>query len=508
MEDDFDLGKQLENSEKTLEKDVRAIAGLDLLQRELERNRIAKEYDVRVSVIDQYIKEFTKREETGGTPEIVTKVEPFEEAVDGATLLNAISEELTKHVILPEGAAIAIAAWALLTYCSDSFRVLPILGLTSPVKRCGKTTLLEVLQGLVNKGLTASNISPAAVFRTIDKYHPTLLIDEADTFLKDNEELRGVLNSGHTRTGAFVVRIVGEDHEPVKFSTWGPKAISMIGSLPETLQDRSVVIELRRKMPGESAAKLDIDFEAKCQDIRKKCQRWSDDNLDDLTLTRPNMPKTNNDRMSDNWMPLFAIAQVAGGDWLDKIKKSMLSFIDISDDSIGSMLLEDIQDILNSTERIFSDDLVQALKDKADRPWIDWSRGRGLTQNGLARLLRPFSVKSKTIRIEDKQRKGYSLANFTDAFKRYIPYSSLISPVSSVPAYQSNNINNLGEKQSVPCDVNGTDEKQHNPLYLKDCYVGTDEKGDAEKDMDKTDEPLWKKLRFDSEQDYLNMVGG
>ena len=500
----FDLGKQLENSEKTLESEVKAIANMDLLTREIERNRIAKEYNVRVSIIDLYIKEFTKKAEIGGSFEVVQEVEPFEGEVDGTMLLNSISEKLSKYVVLPDGAGDAIAAWTLLTYSSNAFRILPNLGLTSPVKRCGKTTALELLQGLVNKGLTASNISPAAVFRTIDRYHPTLLIDEADTFLKDNDELRGVLNSGHTRTTAFVIRVEGENHEPVKFSTWGPKAISMIGSLPETLQDRSVVIELRRKMPGESVSKLDIDFEAECQDIRRKCQRWAEDNLDELTITRPEMPKTNNDRMTDNWMPLFAIAQVAGGEWPELIKKSMLKMMDISDDNIGSALLEDIQNIFsNETKRIFSDDLIEALKNKSERPWIDWNRGKGLTQNGLARLLRPFDVKSKTMRIGEDRRKGYELSGFSDAFKRYIP---LIPPISSVTPCQSNNINNLDRKQSVTDKNDVTAKKQDNLLNLNDCHAGTDEKGGSEKERKKTDVPLWKRLNFDTEQDYVNMI--
>ena len=92
--ENFDLGKQLEKNEKTLEKEVQAIVGLDRLRREVERNRIAKEYDVRKSVIDQYIKEFTRKEESSGTAEVVTDVEPFEDEVDGVILLNSISEEL------------------------------------------------------------------------------------------------------------------------------------------------------------------------------------------------------------------------------------------------------------------------------------------------------------------------------------------------------------------------------------------------------------------------------
>ena len=124
---------------------------------------------------------------------------------------------------------------------------------------------------LVNKPLAASNISPSCVFRSIDSWQPTLLIDEADSFLKDNEELRGIINSGHTRELAYVIRTVGDDHEPRKFSTWCPKAIALIGKLPPTLHDRAIEIPLVRKTAGESVHRLK-EFDG--ADIRRKCARW------------------------------------------------------------------------------------------------------------------------------------------------------------------------------------------------------------------------------------------
>ena len=484
---------------------LNALAEMDPVDREIERLRISKDFNIRLSFIDKWISALEKKEKATGSADIVVEVEPAENPVDGAGLLSAIRGELLKYAILPAGAAEPVAAWVVLTYCYGAFRILPLLGIVSPVKRCGKTTLLEILQGLTNKGLTASNISAAAVFRTIEKYSPTLLVDEADTFLKDNDELRGVLNSGHTRATGFVVRVEGENHEPVKFSTWGPKVVAMIGALPDTLHDRSVVVSLRRKAPGETVSRIDVDFENECLELRCGCRRWADDNMEKLREIKPVVPTTNNDRVTDNWMPLLAIADVAGGDWPELIRKSMLGILDAADDSIGPKLLKDLQDIFQShpEERIFSDDLVEALKDKKESPWCDWNRGKGLTQNGLARLLNPFKIKSKTLRIGDKQRKGYSFECFEDAFKRYIP---LAPPISSVPTFQCSNINSLGEKQSVPRGFSGTDKKQHNQLNLNDWYAGTDEKGGTEKGIKKTDAPLWKQLRFESEEDYLKMI--
>jgi len=504
MENNFDIDKALEDANQTLESEVNAIIPLDLLARELEIKRIASKYDVRKGSIDNYIKDKTRKEKNGEPLEVVTKIEPFEDKVDGAALLDSISAELTKYIILPSGTAIAISIWILLTYCYDAFRILPLLGITSPVKRCGKTSLLEVLQGMVNKGLTASNISPAAVFRTIEKHCPTLLIDEADTFMKENDELRGVLNSGHTKASAFVVRVEGDKHETFKFSTWGAKAIAMIGALPETLQDRAIDIKLRRKTQNEKSAKLDIDFEAECVEIRQKCRRWADDNFNELSATRPEMPATNNDRMTDNWMPLYAIAQVVGGAWPEKIKESMSKMISGEDDNIGVMLLEDIKEIFGSRERIFSYDLAEALREKEDRPWDDWNRGKGLKQNGLANLLKPFGIKSKTMRIADDRKKGYELERLQDAFDRYLSSHTPIPPISTVTPRQVNDINNLDKKQSVTNRDDVTDGKQAKQLKIQGCHDVTDEKGDT---GGVEEIPEWKKHHFKSEEHYNRTFG-
>ena len=472
-EEEFDLGEALQGSD--LNERLVVYAEMGLVDREVERKRISKEFNIRVLVIDEWLAGYKREQQAAGTREIVTEVEPAKDKVNGDKLLLAIKNALLKYVILPGAVAEAIAGWIVLTYCFGAFRILPLLGIISPVMRCGKTTLLEILQAMTNKALTASNISPAAVFRTIEKYSPTLLVDEADTFLKDNDELRGVLNSGHTRASAFVIRVEGEEHEPVKFSTWGPKALSMIGTLPDTLNDRSVVVSLRRKAPGESVERISIDFEQECLNIRRACRRWADDNIQSLATMRPDIPTTNNDRVTDNWTPLLAIADAAGGDWPQLMRNSMLGMLDGFDDSIGPKLLRDIRDIFQDwhVERIFSDDLVTALKEKKESPWSDWNRGKGLTPNGLAKLLKPFDIRSKTMRIFEDRRKGYDLGGFSDAFDRYIP---LAPPVSTVTPGQVNDINSLGEKQSVTNMNDVTDEKQRNLLNLNECHDVTDEK--------------------------------
>src|SRR5262249_35715330 len=151
---------------------------------------------------------------------------------------------------------------------------------------------------LVIRPLPAANVTAATIFRGVQAFHPTLLIDEADTFINgDSEELRGILNCGHRRSTAIVLRTVGDAHEVKTFSTWCPKAIAAIGKLPETLQDRSIVIEMRRRSSGEKVDGLRFDRVApELEPLRRQIARWYQDNHHTLTLAEPDMPSGIDDR--------------------------------------------------------------------------------------------------------------------------------------------------------------------------------------------------------------------
>lgn len=86
------------------------------------------------------------------------------------------------------------------------------------------------------------------MFHVIEACRPTLMIDEVDAFMRENEEIRSILNSGYKRETAYVVRTVGDDHTPKQFSTWSAKALAGIGKQAGTLMDRSIILDLRRKL--------------------------------------------------------------------------------------------------------------------------------------------------------------------------------------------------------------------------------------------------------------------
>jgi hypothetical protein len=233
---------------------------------------------------------------------LVADPDPWPEAVEGAALLEELAHAYRRFVSLPEGGAEALALWIVFTYALEAFEVAPILALCSPLKRCGKTTTEEGTTALAQRPVAAANITVAALYRTVERFAPTLIVDEADTFLLTNRALRGVINSGHTRATAFVVRIVGD--EPRLYSTWGARMIALIGRLPATLEDRAIVLPMRRRAPSEPVDRIRRDgLLRQCDLLRRRSARWVADHLPALQAADPAIPEALDDRQADKAPP-------------------------------------------------------------------------------------------------------------------------------------------------------------------------------------------------------------
>jgi len=387
-----------------------------------------------------------------GRPLILSQPEPWPDAVDGSEILSLIVRALERYVVLVDGAAIAIALWILHAYAFAATFISPLLVVLSPTRRCGKTTLLDVIAALVSRQLPVSNISPAALFRTVAASQPTLLVDEADTFLKNNDDLRGILNAGHTRSTAIVIRTVGDNHEPRQFSTWCPKVIALIGRLPDTLEDRAVVIRMRRRAKGEKVARLRRDrIHQELEDLRRKAARWAADQVEELKGADPSIPDELHDRAQDNWRPLLAIADNIGGQFPDTAREAARLISGVAaekDDSAREQLLADIRQIFTdeAADQLPSEALVRALVQMDDRPWPEWLNGKPLSKAGLAKALRPFDIRPRTIREGSTTPKGYRLQDFNDAFARYLQEQ----PQQPQHAFEINELDEESNRNNAP----------------------------------------------------------
>ena len=427
--------------------EIRRLASLSVIQYEREREKAAKSLGMRTGALDEAVRSARQTtEDTKGQGRAfeLPVIEPWPSPVDGAELLNEITEAIKRYIVLPANSAETIALWAMHAHCFDCFGHSPRAAITSPEKGCGKTTTLDVLECLVSRPLSTANATVAAIFRIVEQATPTLLIDEADTFLKENDELRGILNTGHRR-GGQVLRTVGDDHEPRQFSTWAPAAIAMIGRLPDTLHDRSVIINLRRRKPTEEVKSFRRDRADDLHVLARKMARWAQDHQVQLTASDPDMGELIN-RGADNWRPLFAIADVAGGPWPKRVREIAVAADNAStEQSVSVLLLQDIRWVFDGrpeisddgravlrgvvSDRISSAELVSQLVAIEGRPWAEWKAGREITQNGLARMLDSFGIRPGTIRLHTGQTpKGYYRSAFDDTFSCYLPSQTATPP--------------------------------------------------------------------------------
>ncbi len=353
--------------------------------------------------------------------------EPWPEEVDGDALLEQLAASAGEYLILPPGAAAAMALWPVFSHAHDCFSISPILAATSPTPECGKTTLLEFLSGVCPKALNVSNLTAASLFRGVDQYAPTFLLDEGDTYLKFNDDLRAILNSGHKRSSAQVLRCEGDNYQPRWFSTYCPKAVGLIGSLPATLASRSIHIELQRKLPREVVKRLCLERFNPLAPLQQQAARWVAEHRTLLADAEPVMSPAIYGRAADNWRPLFAIADIAGGEWPGRAPEAAVTLNAAYSEKVAAItLLEDTKEILlarglGPEGHIWSIDLVHDLINLEDHSWGSWGRGgKPITQERVAALLRGFKIMPKQIKQGGINQRGYLTAPFYAAFERYL----------------------------------------------------------------------------------------
>jgi putative DNA primase/helicase len=423
--------------------EIERLAKLPKLEYDRQRKDAAARLRVRVPTLDNEVRHKRASAHDDAATLLHWRVEPSPVPVDGAALLDCLRQIFRRYIVLPKGADVALALWVLHAWTYDAGDISPFMVLVWPTKRCGKTSVLIILYYLTPRSELASNISASAIFRYIQETRPTLLIDEADTFVRKNEEMRGVLNSGHTKAAAHVIRNVevNGEHKPQRFSTWAPKAIATIIALADTLEDRAVVVRLRRKPPGAKVERLRKRDDERFAALRSQAARWAEDNFDKLVDADPEVPDALDDRAADNWRPLLAIANLAGGEWPQLARQACLTLSgERPDDAVGVTLLANCREAFGSDEVIRSVDFVTKLVADPERPWAEYNGGKAITQRQLARLLGSFGIISVNVKPPGlAQGKGYRRADFKEAWASYCPGQTPVrndSDISIRPSVQ------------------------------------------------------------------------
>lgn len=449
---------------------IEQLAALPELEYQLKRSESAKALNnMSVGTLDKLVKQTRSELEAETTKSLVIDTEPYEKPVDGAAVANEIYQLVTQHIACTDAVAIASTLWVIFTWVIEASHIAPIAWINAPEKRCGKSQLLTLIALMSKRSLPSSNITAAALFRCIEKYNPTLIIDEVDTFVNDNEDLRGVLNAGHSRDNPYIIRCAGDDNEPKEFYVYGAKALSGIGKIPSTLMDRSISLTLRRKLNNEHRDRVRDLSRDTTDTIKAKLARWSDDNLLAVKEVTPILPQAINDRMQDNWEILLKVAAVLGDEWLQRANNACtkISGIEHDEPSLNEQLLMDIKIVfeLKKITRIFSDDLIAALCTDPEMNWATYNRGKPITQKQVSNRLGEYGISPKQMRTANGNRRGYDIAYFQDTFKRYL----LATPSQSVTTLQVNDSKDFSEKRSVTTQDDVTLRNQTQTLQGKGC---------------------------------------
>jgi putative DNA primase/helicase len=418
-------------TEGELDVEIRKLAELPPGVYESRRVEAAKWLGMRAGALDKLV--YAGRSSSKPTKEapplyphwIVT---PCSEPVEADALLRDIIRCAHRYAVCSHHDALASALWVMLSWIHGVATFSPLLVITSAEPMSGKTTLLRVISFLCPRSISTVEISEAALYRAIELYQPTFVIDEFDSVLANPEKgiLRSVINSGHTR-GDGILRVNKDKQFALEhFSTFCPKAIGMIGrKLPPATLTRCIFIEMQRRKRDEKVERFKHVDNSELADLRSRLCRWAMDSANTLRDADPAMPGDFENRYGDNWRMQFAIADLAGEDWGEEARAAASEIEHASDNATGSArLLKAVKTILDEAENgdgaIGSQQLIDKLIADQTSEWAEWRHGKPISQRQLAALLKPFRIFPEQVRIGGQQVRGYQRERFNQAWDRYV----------------------------------------------------------------------------------------
>ncbi|MFG3666778.1 DUF3631 domain-containing protein [[Kitasatospora] papulosa] len=379
----------------------------------------------------------------------MTDPTPTTPPIDGASLLDEVEAFHRRFNVFPsEAAFVAVTLWDAHAHLLDCFDSTPRIAFLSPEPGSGKTRALEIVETLVPQPMTAVNASAAALFRSVSSGNgkPTILFDEIDTVFGpkagDNEELRGFLNAGHRRTGV-TYRCIGDGGQQTvqAFPSYCAVAVAGLGSLPDTIMSRAVIVRMRRRARNEKVEPFRARIhEAEGHKLRDRLAQWAEHARNFVMGAWPDMPDGVSDRPADVWEPLLAIADAVGGHWPERARAACVALVTASrandKGSIGVRLLTDLRDhVMVGIDRLPTVAILDRLNALDDAPWADL-HGKPLDNRRLSKMLAEYMtadnepIASRNIKTAGSVLKGYYTADLWDAWARYCPPP----PESPLPA--------------------------------------------------------------------------
>lgn len=351
----------------------------------------------------------------------------------GAALAHTLYSTIKAGVVMDDAMAVLVTLWILHTHLYADVPVTPYVCISSPTRRCGKTTILTLFNRLTARPLMSVNLTAAALFRKIESESPTILIDELDQ-MENLQTLLGILNSGYKK-GGLVYRATPDKNGRDSFRVYCPKAFGLIGDLPGTLDDRCIPVHLKRKSPEQKVKSFREDHQLdELWFLQSRMLRWLADSRINIAAHAQRLFDENtnyglhSDRAREILVPLMAIAEEIGQGWMNLAQDAAKELFNQEDESdIYERLILSIKAYFDEQEEEGRPDFVSTcillnyLNSDDHEPWQTFNRGRPLNARQLAQILRQFKIEPFQLprRRQEKTVKGYARSAFDDVFSRY-----------------------------------------------------------------------------------------
>jgi hypothetical protein len=350
-----------------------------------------------------------------------------ENTAEAAALVRDVESFFGRFVILPPAAGLPVALWTIGTHLFNAFETFPYLALLSPEKGCGKTRTTKIIELLAANPQSTVCPSEAALFRIIEKNHPTLILDEAEILTGRGERadaVRAILNAGNCRD-ATVLRCVGQSYEVQPFSVYCPKVVCAIRVCPETVKDRSIVIAMQRKRHDENVSRfIRRRVRPEADSLKARAIAWCKNNKAEIEANYEALDMDFlSDRDLESFEPLLSILAVADPSRFEELQRAAQTLTSgkaaaDEDDSLSLRLLADVRAVWPRIERhVLSAELLQRLGRREESAWASENE---LSPRKLARMLKPYGAEANTVRTQKGRGRGYAREDIEDAFSRYL----------------------------------------------------------------------------------------
>ena len=354
--------------------------------------------------------------------------EPWPEPVNTKELLDESLALLRDYFVIHDDAAATIYALSVpFAWIHDEIAAhSPLLVIQAADSDVAKTNLTKALLQLMPRSRMIVQPTGPALYRLIDHHHPTLGIDNGDKLLAHDHDLADIVNSSWTR-GILIPRTVDKAiHEFDPFCFKIINGVDLLPHLDPATRTRCITTEMRPKLTGETV----INFKHAAKDerfatLRRKAMRWTTDNKAAIENAEPTMPEGFHNRLAENYVLLFAIADLAGSPWSEKVRTAAVKLSrEFNMPSMGRRLLAIFHDLASRHGPLLTSSGIEQVLPAYGNEWANYKgSGRPITKWQVAELLAPFKIYPDVIHPRGRSAdRGYDTRwpKFEIAFRHYL----------------------------------------------------------------------------------------